>query len=90
MVNITVLKPFYDLKAHRDRHVGETFETSSKRAEDLEVVLPGYISVDEPEEQVDLTELTVEQLTALARERGVMPRGRTTKAQLVKLLGKEQ
>lgn len=88
MVNITVLKPFYDLKAHRDRHVGETFEASSKRAANLEVVLPGYISVKEPE-QVDLAKLTMQQLTAIAKERGVKPKGRTTKAQLIEILSKE-
>lgn len=88
MVNITVLKPFYDLKVHRDRHVGETFEASSKRAANLEVVLPGYISVEEPE-QVDLTKLTMQQLTALAKERDIKLKGRVSKARLVEILTKE-
>ena len=88
MVNITVLKPFYDLKAHKDRRVGDTFEVSHKRAAHLELVLPGYTSAEEPE-QVDLTKLTMQQLTAIAKERGVKPKGRTTKAQLIEILSKE-
>jgi hypothetical protein len=33
--------------------------------------------------------MTVQQLTALAKERGVMPRGRVSKAALIEILSKE-
>lgn len=90
MVNITVLKSFYDLKAHTNRMPGETFEATKERAEHIAKVLPGYITFEEPEpEPINYESMTVQQLTALAKERGVMPRGRVSKATLVKILSEE-
>lgn len=86
MVNITVLKPFYDLKAHTNRMPGDTFEATKERAEHIAKALPGYITF---EELVDYEGMTVQQLTALAKERGVMPRGRVSKAALIEILSKE-
>lgn len=88
MVNITVLKSFYDLKAHKNRMPGDTFEATKERAEHIAKALPGYITFEEPE-LVDYEGMTFQQLTALAKERGVMPRGRVSKATLVKILSEE-
>lgn len=88
MVNITVLKPFYDLKAHKNRMPGDTFEATEKRAAQIAAALPGYVSIKEAE-PVDYASMTVQQLTALAKERGVLPRGRVSKATLVKILSEE-
>lgn len=90
MVTVRVLRSFYDLKAHINRMPGDTFETNKERAKHLEMVLPGYVVIEEPEpEQVDYESMTVQQLTALAKERGVMPRGRVSKAALIEILSKE-
>ena len=90
MVTVRVLRSFYDLKAHTNRMPGDTFETTKERAEHLERVLPGYVVIEEPEpEPIDYESMTVQQLTALAKERGVMPRGRVSKATLVKILSEE-
>ena len=88
MVNITVLKPFYDLKAHTNRMPGDTFEATEKRAAQILAALPGYVAIKEPE-PVDYASMTAQQLTALAKERGVLPRGRVSKATLVKILSEE-
>lgn len=88
MVNITVLKAFYDLKAHKNRMPGDTFDATEERAKHIDAALPGYVAIEEPE-AVDYEGMTVQQLTALAKERGVMPRGRVSKATLVKILSKE-
>ena len=88
MVNITVLKSFYDLKAHKNRMPGDTFEATEERAKRIDAALPGYVAIEEPE-AVDYEGMTVQQLTALAKERGVMPRGRVSKATLVNILSKE-
>ena len=88
MVNITVLKPFYDLKAHKNRMPGDTFEATEERAAQIAAALPGYVSIKEPE-PVDYASMTAQQLTALAKERGVLPKGRVSKATLVKILSEE-
>lgn len=100
MVTLTVLRTFYDLKKHRDRVPGEEFTVSEERAEQIVSALPGYVTVHEPEpepehepesepEEVDLSKMTVAQLSALARERGVMPKGRPSKVRLIEILSKE-
>ena len=88
MVNITVLKPFYDLKAHKDRMPGDIFEVTEERARHIDAALPGYVAIEEPE-QMDYTKMTAQQLAALAKERGVLPRGRVSKAALIEILSKE-
>ena len=86
MVNITVLKPFYDLKAHRDRKPGDVFEMTEERLARIQSMLPGYV---EAVEETDYTKMTAQQLTALAKERGVLPKGRVSKAALIEILSKE-
>ena len=46
MVNIRVVKPFYDLKRHVTREEGDVFEVTEKRAEQLDLALPGYIVIE--------------------------------------------
>lgn len=88
MVNIIVLKPFYDLKAHKNRMSGDTFEATEERAAQIAEALPDYVSIEEAE-PVDYASMTAQQLTALAKERGVLPKGRVSKAMLVKILSEE-
>jgi len=83
MVTLKVIKPFYDLKLHRGRKEGETFEVTEERAEVLLTQLPDYVAVVEP---VDLTKMSLAELTALAKERGIQYKGRATKAALIQLL----
>lgn len=86
MVTVTVLKPFYDLHLHADHRPGDTFEATEERAKHIDSVLPGYISYEAKE---DYENMTLQQLSALAKERGVMPKGRATKAALIEILSKE-
>lgn len=88
MVTVIVLRSFYDLKAHTNRMPGDTFEATEKRAAQILAALPGYVSIKEPE-PVDYASMTVQQLSALAKERGVLPKGRVSKATLVKILSEE-
>lgn len=88
MVNIIVLKPFYDLKRHVTREEGDVFKVTEKRAEQLDLALPGYIVI-EAEQKPDLTKLSYQELASLAKERGLKYRGRPTKAQLIDALTKE-
>lgn len=88
MVTVRVLRSFYDLKAHKNRMPGDTFEATEERAKHIDAALPGYVAIEEPE-QVDYASMTMQQLTAIAKERGVMPKGRVSKATLVKILSEE-
>ena len=95
MVNITVLKPFYDLHIHKDRIPGDKFETTEARAAQLELALPGYVTRDvaEPADPEDepaggepLGKMTVAQLREVADERGIeIPKG-AKKADIISLL----
>lgn len=87
MVTVIVLKPFYDLAAHVDRKEGEEFKAKPERAKRIANALPDYVSI--AEEAIDYTKLSMQELTALAKERGVMPKGRTSKAMLIEILSKE-
>ena len=83
MVNITVLKTFYDLKAHANRMPGDTFEATEERAARLMAVLPGYVELVE---EADYTKMTVAELRALCAERGIeVPKG-AKKADIALLL----
>ena len=85
MVAITAVEPFYDLKAHRWREAGETFEVDEARAEHISSRLPGYVTVAE-EPLPDLSAMTVAQLRALASERGAdVPKG-ARKAEIIDIL----
>lgn len=86
MVIVTVLKPFYDLHLHVDHRPGDTFEATEERAKHIDSVLPGYIKY---EAKTDYESMTLQQLTAIAKERGVMPKGRVAKATLIEILSKE-
>lgn len=85
MPAVTVVLPFYDLKAHRGREAGETFEVDADRAAEIESRLPGYVTVA-GDAVPDLSGMTVPQLRALASERGVdIPKG-IRKAEIIELL----
>ena len=85
MPSVTVVKPFYDLKAHKDREAGETFEADGARAEHIRSMLPGYVTVAE-EPLPDLRLMTVAQLRDIASERGAaVPKG-ARKADIIALL----
>lgn len=96
-VSLTVLAPFYDLRAHKQRAEGETFEATEGRAAELAAVLPGYVEVAEAakthkgaanaaKNEVVLSKMTVAQLRALASERGLdIPKG-SKKADIIALL----
>ena len=92
MVTVTVLKSFYDLKRHKDRKAGTTFDATEERAAYIAAALPGYVSygADEPEANdrgvTDLAKLTVAQLKALCAERGIEVPPKAKKAGLVALL----
>lgn len=99
MVEVTVLKRFYDLVERVDREVGERFEVDDERATHLDFVLPGYVSLslrydkepveaerpsDEPQE--DYSKLSVARLKELCAERGIKVPSGARKAQIVSLL----
>lgn len=84
MVKLKVLKNFYDLHSHVDRRPGDVFDATEERAERLQMLLPGYFEV-----MRDYADMTAQELTAIAKERGVMPKGRVSKAALVDILSKE-
>lgn len=86
MVKVKTLRTFYDLHHHADRKPGEVFEAPEERVARIQQMLPGYIEVVE---EVDYTKMSVQELIALAKERGVMPKGRTSKATLIEILSKE-
>ena len=92
MVTVHVLKSFYDLKHHKDRKAGSTFEATEERAAHIDAALPGYVAYEADESKAndrsvaDLTKLTVAQLRALCAERGVETPPKAKKAELVDLL----
>lgn len=97
MVTVTTLRPFYDLQCRVDRNVGDVFDTSEGRAEQIDSALPGYITYkrtrhvheveQEPAEPVpDFSKMTVAQLKAYAAEKGIdIPNG-TKKAEIIAIL----
>lgn len=84
MVKLKVLKNFYDLHNHVDRRPGDVFEATEERAERLQVLLPGYFDVER-----DYSSMSVQELSVIAKERGVLPKGRVSKAALIEILSKE-
>lgn len=86
MVKVKTIKTFYDLHLHADRKPGDVFKMDEERFERFQSMLPGYIEVVE---DVDYTNMTLQELTALAKERGVMPKGRASKTALIEILSKE-
>lgn len=86
MVEITVIKGFYDTVEKVDRKAGDTFEADEKRAEHIDSVLPGYITFKAEKPSEGLSKLTVAQLTKLAEEKGIeVPKG-AKKAELLEIL----
>lgn len=97
MVKVTTLKPFYDLKCHVDRNVGDTFTASERRAEQICFALPGYVTFEQSdadkeespkveEPAVDVSNMTVAQLKAYAREVGVSIPSGAKKAEIIAIL----
>lgn len=90
MVTVAVLRRFADFKEGRDREVGEKFEATSERAEEIDSKLPGYVRIlrveQTSEPQEELSELSVGQLRELCSERGIEVPQRARKASLIKLL----
>ena len=99
MVTVTVVRTFYDLKKHKSRKAGTTFDATEERAAFIAAALPGYITyeavepayeqtvepvADEPKE--DISKLTVAQLKALCAERGIDVPKKTKKAEIIALL----
>lgn len=97
MVAVNVLRPFYDIQCRADRIVGDTFNTSEERAEQIDSALPGYITykrvdgadmpVEEHQESVaDVSKMTVAQLKAYAEEHDIdIPSG-AKKADIIAIL----
>lgn len=89
-VAVTVLRRFEDYAEKCDREVGEEFEATVERAEEIDAKLPGYIRIlrdEAPAEPLpELSELSVGQLKELCFERGIDVPQRARKASLIKLL----
>lgn len=94
MVSVTVIRPFWDRMARRDRRAGEVFEATEGRASQIAATLPGYVTwgteaelvADETSDEPGLDSMTVAQLRALAAERGIeLPKG-AKKAQIIETI----
>lgn len=48
MVAVNVNRVFYDRQAKVTRRVGDTFDATEERAEELSAALPGYVTVSKP------------------------------------------
>lgn len=48
MPNVTVLKDFIDMQACVARRVGDTFEVTPERAEQLEQKIPSFVHIECP------------------------------------------
>ena len=48
MPNVTVLRDFIDTQACVMRHVGDTFEATPERAEQLERRIPSFVHIESP------------------------------------------
>ena len=48
MPNVTVLKDFIDMQACVARRVGDTFEVTPERAEQLETQIPSFVHIECP------------------------------------------
>lgn len=84
MVTVTVIIPFRDTTEHVGRRKGDTFTTTEERAKQIAARLPGYISYKN--EGSDLSSLDLDELRAIAEERGVEVPKRAGKAKLLSLL----
>jgi hypothetical protein len=83
MVTVTVLAPFRDTTEHVGRKVGDTFTTTEERAAEIAAKLPGYVKY---EKDSGLSDLSLEELKAIAEERGIEIPKRGGKAKLLSLL----
>lgn len=83
MVTVTVLTPFRDTTEHVGRKVGDTFTTTEERAAEIAAKLPGYVKY---EKDSGLSDLSLEELKAIAEERGIEIPKRGGKAKLLSLL----
>lgn len=48
MPNVTVLRDFIDMQACVARRVGDTFEVTPERAEQLEQKIPSFVHIEYP------------------------------------------
>ena len=86
MAMVRVKSLFYDLVERVDRFAGDVFEADDKRAAYLADVL-GSEYVEVVAESPNLGGLTKAQLLEIAAERGVEVPEKSTKAQIIELLG---
>jgi hypothetical protein len=86
MVTVTVLSPFRDTTEHVGRKVGDTFTATEERAAEISAKLPGYVKYEKAERGDGLSELSIDELRAIAEERGIEVPKRGGKAKLLSLL----
>lgn len=86
MVTVTVIKGFRDIQVHVDRKPGERFDATEERVKQIEAKLPGYISYTTNELKSGYDDMSVDDLRALCKERGIKVPPRAGKAKLVSLL----
>ena len=87
MVTVTVKRHFWDISAKVRRKEGDTFVATPERFAEIEQRLPGYITYTEEPEGSSLSSLGMSELRAIAAERGIEVPKRTSKQQLIELIG---
>lgn len=87
MVAVTVKRHFWDISAKTKRREGDTFTTTPERAKEIDQKLPGYITFTEEAKGSSLSSLGVQELRAIAAERGIEVPKRASKNQLIELIG---
>lgn len=87
MATVKVRRAFWDRLAKANRLPGESFRASAGRAKQIVGALPdGYVEVSE-DDGPDVRSMSVQELRALAAERGAKVPAKATKATLLELLG---
>ena len=90
MVTVRVLKRFWDLKRKRTRVEGEVFQEEPERVAQIEEALPGYterlVLEEGKAEGPDVRSMSLRELKALAKERGIDIPPRTPKDEIITLL----
>lgn len=98
MAVVKVLRPFRDLREHKNRKVGEEFSASTIRATEIATRLPGYVTVlaepkaspapkaDPAPKDVDLRSMTKAELLAAAESKDLPVTAKMTKNKILELL----
>lgn len=100
LVNVKVLRDFYDLREREDRKAGDEFSATASRAEEISTLLPGFVELSEKPSPVfggeaagpkkgqspDLQGMTKAELLALAKERGARVSPQMPKAKIIDAL----